>query len=131
MAASAARIAKPTGPRVSPVRRRRKKVTPFLMFSARLEDAIDFYTSTFPDAEVLQSARAGEEGPVQSAEFVVGGQKFKAFEGGPHFSFSEGFSLFLDCVDQVVSCVPCFQTRRVHRQLAQRQRCHCRRLRPP
>lgn len=76
------------------------KVTPFLMFADRLEAAMDFYTRTFPDSEVRSVARAGEDGPVQSAEFVVGGQTFKAFNGGPHFSFSEGFSLFVDCADQ-------------------------------
>ena len=76
------------------------KVTPFLMFDDQLEAAIEFYTATFPDSEVRNVARAGEDGPLQSAEFVVGGQAFKGFNGGPHFSFSEGFSLFVDCADQ-------------------------------
>lgn len=77
-----------------------KKITPFLMFSDRLDEAIEFYTSTFPDSEVTHLSKSGEDGPVQSAEFVIGGQAFKAFNGGPHFSFSEGFSLFVDCEDQ-------------------------------
>ena len=76
------------------------KVTPFLMFSDRLEAAIEFYTSTFPDSEVRHVARTGGDGPVRSAEFVVGGQRFLAYEGGAYFSFSEGISLFVDCVDQ-------------------------------
>ena len=76
------------------------KVTPFLMFNDQLEAAVDFYTRTFPDSEVLEVARSGADGPLQSAEFVVGGQRFKAFNGGPHFSFSEAFSLYLDCDDQ-------------------------------
>ncbi len=45
-------------------------------------------------------ARAGKDGPVRSAEFVIGGQRFMGFNGGPHFAFSEGFSLFVDCRDQ-------------------------------
>ena len=77
-----------------------KKVTPFLMFQDALEGAIDFYTTTFPQSEITRISRTGEGGPVQSAEFVIGGQTFLAFNGGPHFSFSEGISLFVDCEDQ-------------------------------
>jgi predicted 3-demethylubiquinone-9 3-methyltransferase (glyoxalase superfamily) len=76
------------------------KVTPFLMFNDGLEAAMDFYVSTFPGSEVRSVARAGKDGPVQSAEFVVGGQVFMGFNGGPHFKFSEGLSLFVDCADQ-------------------------------
>jgi len=76
------------------------KVTPFLMFNDQLEAAIAFYTSTFPDSEVRSIARTGADGPVSSAEFVVGGQLFKAYNGGSYFSFSEGVSLFVDCADQ-------------------------------
>jgi predicted 3-demethylubiquinone-9 3-methyltransferase (glyoxalase superfamily) len=45
-------------------------------------------------------ARSGKDGPVMSAEFVVGGQVIKGFNGGPQFKFSEAFSLFVDCEDQ-------------------------------
>ena len=76
------------------------KVTPFLMFNDQLEAAAEFYTATFPDSEVREIARMGEGGPLTSAEIVVGGQTFMAFNGGPHFKFSEGFSLFVDCKDQ-------------------------------
>jgi predicted 3-demethylubiquinone-9 3-methyltransferase (glyoxalase superfamily) len=76
------------------------KVTPFLMFNDQLEAAMEFYTSTFPDSEIRNVARAGKDGPVTSAEFVVGGQLFMGYNGGPHFSFSEGFSLHVDCEDQ-------------------------------
>lgn len=76
------------------------KVTPFLMFNDQLEAAMEFYTATFPDSEVRNVARAGEDGPITAAEFVVGGQVFKAYNGGSYFSFSEGFSLYVDCEDQ-------------------------------
>jgi predicted 3-demethylubiquinone-9 3-methyltransferase (glyoxalase superfamily) len=49
---------------------------------------------------VRNVARHGENGPVTSAEFVVGGQSFMGFNGGPKFSFSEGVSFFVDCADQ-------------------------------
>lgn len=76
------------------------KVTPFLMFNDQLEAAIAFYTATFPDSRVKTVARTGKDGPVTSAEFVVGGQVFMGYNGGPHFKFSQGFSLFVDCEDQ-------------------------------
>ncbi len=76
------------------------KVTPFLMFNDQLDAAIELYTSVFPDSKVKSVARMGKDGPISSAEFVVGGQAFMGYNGGPHFSFSEGFSLFVECKDQ-------------------------------
>src|SRR5262245_45166577 len=77
-----------------------KKVTPFMMFNNQLDAAIELYTSIFPDSKVTSRSRAGKDGPMTSAEFVVGGQTFMGFNGGPHFAFSEAFSLFVRCEDQ-------------------------------
>ena len=76
------------------------KVTPFLMFNDQLEAAMEFYAATFPDSEIRNVARTGSDGPVTSAEFVVGGQLFMGYNGGSYFSFSQGFSLYVDCEDQ-------------------------------
>jgi len=76
------------------------KVTPFLMFADQLEPAIELYTTTFPDSRVEKVARNGADGRLVSATFVVGGQLFMAFNGGPHFTFSEGFSMYVECEDQ-------------------------------
>jgi predicted 3-demethylubiquinone-9 3-methyltransferase (glyoxalase superfamily) len=76
------------------------KVTPFLMFNDRLEAAVGFYAATFPDSEIRRIARTGNNGPITSAEFVVGGQAFMGYNGGEHFAFSGGFSLYVDCKDQ-------------------------------
>ena len=76
------------------------KVTPFLMFNDQLETAIAFYTTTFPNSEIRNVARTGTDGPITSAEFVVGGQLFLGYNGGAHFAFSEGLSLYVDCEDQ-------------------------------
>jgi predicted 3-demethylubiquinone-9 3-methyltransferase (glyoxalase superfamily) len=76
------------------------KVTPFLMFNDQLEAAMAFYTATFADSEIRNVARTGADGPVTSAEFVVGGQTFMGYNGGAYFSFSEGVSLYVDCEDQ-------------------------------
>ena len=76
------------------------KVTPFLMFNDKLEAAMKFYTATFPDSQIRNVARTGKDGPIASAEFVVGGQVFMGYNGGPYFTFSEGLSLYVDCEDQ-------------------------------
>ena len=76
------------------------KVTPFLMFNDQLEAAMEFYTATFPDSQIRSVARTGKDGPVAAAEFVVGGQLFMGYNGGSHFTFSEGVSLYVDCRDQ-------------------------------
>ncbi len=76
------------------------KVTPFLMFDDQLEAAIEFYVATFPDSEIKNIARSGSDGPISSAEFVIGGQVFMGYNGGPHFKFTDAFSLFVDCEDQ-------------------------------
>jgi len=70
------------------------------MFDDQLEAAIAFYTATFPDSEIKTVARTGKDGPINSAEFVVGGQFFMGYNGGSYFKFSQGFSLFVDCKDQ-------------------------------
>ena len=76
------------------------KVTPFLMFNDQLEAAMAFYAATFPDSEIKSVARTGKDGPITSAEFVIGGQSFMGYNGGAYFTFSQGFSLFVDCEDQ-------------------------------
>ena len=76
------------------------KVTPFLMFNDQLEAAMAFYTATFPDSRIENVACTGKDGPITSAKFVVGGQSFMGYNGGPYFSFSQGFSLFVGCENQ-------------------------------
>lgn len=76
------------------------KASPFLMFNDQLGPAIELYTSIFPDSKIVNLAKAGKDGPVMSAEFVVGGQRFMAFNGGAHFKFTDAFSIFINCEDQ-------------------------------
>jgi predicted 3-demethylubiquinone-9 3-methyltransferase (glyoxalase superfamily) len=37
---------------------------------------------------------------MMSATFQLQGQEFMAFNGGPHFAFSDGISLFVNCETQ-------------------------------
>ena len=55
------------------------KVTPFLMFEGRAEEAMNFYVSLFPGSEIQSVTRfgpgeAGPEGTSERANFAVPGQ---------------------------------------------------------
>ena len=76
------------------------KITPFLMFNDQLEAAVEFYTSMFPDSKIKTLARKGNDGPITSAEFSIGGQFFMGYNGGSYFQFSNGISLFVSCETQ-------------------------------
>ncbi|XDD42821.1 VOC family protein [Leptospira sp. WS60.C2] len=63
-------------------------ITPFLMFNANLEEVTKFYTGIFKQSKVISV------NPMQ-AEFVLNGQKFSAYNGGPEFKFSWGVSFMI------------------------------------
>lgn len=82
-----------------------KKITTFLMFNDQVEEAVNLYVSTFKNSEIVNMSRYGEGSPVPagtvvSAQFRLEGQEFMAFNGGPHFTFAEGISLFVNCETQ-------------------------------
>lgn len=76
-----------------------KKITTFLTFDGRAEEAVTFYTSIFDDSRIL-STTPGPAGELISATFELAGQEFMALNGGPSFTFSQGISLFVDCEGQ-------------------------------
>ena len=80
-------------------------ITPCLWFDDDLEDALDLYSSVFPDTKVLGVNRT-PDGKVFTADFVLAGQPLKGLNGGPHFRFSEAISLFVtvDGQDEVDRC---------------------------
>jgi predicted 3-demethylubiquinone-9 3-methyltransferase (glyoxalase superfamily) len=82
-----------------------KKITTFLTFDGRAEEAVDFYTSIFEHSRILSTTRYGAGGPgpegeLMAATFELAGQEFMALNGGPSFTFSQAISLFVDCEDQ-------------------------------
>jgi predicted 3-demethylubiquinone-9 3-methyltransferase (glyoxalase superfamily) len=82
-----------------------KKITTFLTFDDRAEEAVDFYTSIFDGSRILSTSRYGAAGPgpegsLMTATFELAGQEFMALNGGPSFTFSQGISLFVDCETQ-------------------------------
>ena len=82
-----------------------QKITPFLWFDGKAEEAMNFYVSVFKNSKVVKVSRYGEAGPgakgtVMSATFELDGQQFHALNGGPQFTFTPAISLFVNCETQ-------------------------------
>jgi len=83
----------------------KQKITPFLWFDGKAEEAANFYVSVFRNSKVVSVTRYGQAGPgpkgsVMSAVFQLERQQFYALNGGPQFKFSPAISLFVDCETQ-------------------------------
>jgi predicted 3-demethylubiquinone-9 3-methyltransferase (glyoxalase superfamily) len=76
------------------------KITPCLWIDDRIDDAIDFYVSTFPQARVLRRVRRDAHTPSAIAEVELAGHRFMLLNGGPQFPFTEAVSFMIDCADQ-------------------------------
>ncbi len=82
-----------------------QKIVPFLTYDHQAEEAVNLYVSVFKNSRIVSLNRYGEDGPlpagtVMSASFVLEGQEFIALNGGPHFTFAPGISLFVNCETQ-------------------------------
>ena len=79
-----------------------QKITPFLWFDGKAEEAMNFYASIFKNSQIGSITRYGEEGPgpagtVMTATFQLDGQEFIALNGGPQFKFTEAISFSVNC----------------------------------
>lgn len=76
------------------------------MFKERGEEAVNFYVSLFKNSKVINITRMEADGtPIPkgallNATFELDGVRFMATDGGPHFSFTEGMSLYINCDTQ-------------------------------
>jgi predicted 3-demethylubiquinone-9 3-methyltransferase (glyoxalase superfamily) len=82
-----------------------QKITPFLWFDGKAEEAMNFYISIFKNSKVISVSRYGEAGPgpkgsVLGATFELDGQRFFALNGGPEFNFTPAISFFVNCETQ-------------------------------
>jgi predicted 3-demethylubiquinone-9 3-methyltransferase (glyoxalase superfamily) len=82
-----------------------QKITTFLTFNDSAEEAAKFYCGIFRNSAIRSVNKypdsvPGMGGKVMSVVFELEGQTFHALNGGPHFTFSEGISLFIDCKTQ-------------------------------
>ena len=81
------------------------KITPFLWFNDKAEEAANFYASIFKNSKVNTVTRYGDAGPgpkgsVMTVAFELDGQPFTALNGGPQFPFTEAVSFVVNCENQ-------------------------------
>ncbi len=81
-----------------------QKITTFLMFEGRAEEAITFYTSLFDDAAIVSMVKYGPEGPgpegsVLHAVFTLAGQQYMAIDSHVQheFGFTPAISMWVEC----------------------------------
>jgi predicted 3-demethylubiquinone-9 3-methyltransferase (glyoxalase superfamily) len=65
------------------------KIASFLWFHSQAEAAVARYAEVF-----------GDDCKVSGTSFELFGQRFIAFNGGPHFTLNEAFSIMVECDDQ-------------------------------
>ena len=81
------------------------KITPFLWFDDKAEEAMNFYVSIFKNSKVVSVSRYGKDAPYpEGTAFIatvqLDGQEFMALNAGPQFKFTEAISLFVNCETQ-------------------------------
>jgi predicted 3-demethylubiquinone-9 3-methyltransferase (glyoxalase superfamily) len=84
---------------------RSQTITTYLWFNGNAEEAVELYTSIFPNSRVTRVARWGEggmapAGSVMTVAFELDGQGFIALNGGPEFPFTPAISLLTTCTTQ-------------------------------
>jgi len=82
-----------------------QKIITFLTFNNQAEEAVNLYTSIFKNSKIIRTSYYGEAmpelaGTFMTADFELDGQQFCALNAGPHFTFSLGISLFVNCNTQ-------------------------------
>ena len=81
------------------------KITTIRTYDNRVEEAAKFYVSAFRNSRIGNVIRYGEAGPgpkggVMTVTFELDSQEFVALNGGPHFKFTGGISLSVECKTQ-------------------------------
>jgi predicted 3-demethylubiquinone-9 3-methyltransferase (glyoxalase superfamily) len=81
------------------------RITPFLWFDSKAEEAVDFYLSVFKNSRRLDELRKPADAPVPKGSiltiaFELDGQRFRALNGGPGYPFTQAISLVVRCDSQ-------------------------------
>ena len=69
------------------------------MFNEGAVEAMEFYTSIFKNSRIV-STLPGPDGTVMGGSIEIEGQRINVYNGGPHFSFSQGISLMVSAETQ-------------------------------
>lgn len=76
-----------------------QRMTTFLWFDGHIAEAMELYRSVFPGSKVLDTS-PGPDGSLMSATFELDGQRFIAFNGGPHVKLTPAVSMYVNCETQ-------------------------------
>jgi predicted 3-demethylubiquinone-9 3-methyltransferase (glyoxalase superfamily) len=86
-----------------------QRISPFLWFDDKAEEAAVFYTSIFKNSKIRTIVRYGDsgaevtgrpKGTVMTVAFQLDGQEFVALNGGPQYKFTEAVSFVVNCQTQ-------------------------------
>ena len=91
-----------------------QKITPFLLFDGKSEEAMNFYASVFKNSKIVSVRRFPGPGPGAKGQVITGtiqieGQEFMVLDGGPKVAHSMAISFFVQnsapawWLDQAVS----------------------------
>lgn len=82
-------------------------ITTFITFNTQAEEAAKFYTSIFPNSKITKVSHYPDipgapftSGSVMTVEFTLDGREFIALNGGPQFTFTNAFSICVQCDTQ-------------------------------
>ena len=78
------------------------KISTFLWYENRAEEAANFYVSIFGNSKILSVSEvpAGPASGGAIVEFGLEGRRFSAIDGGPMFSFTPAISFVVTCGSQ-------------------------------
>jgi predicted 3-demethylubiquinone-9 3-methyltransferase (glyoxalase superfamily) len=82
------------------------KVSPFLWFARKGEEAAHFYASLLPDSRVdgvrtlPADTPSGPAGTVKVVDFTLAGQSYVIMQAGPLDPFNRAISFMINCDDQ-------------------------------
>lgn len=87
-----------------------KDLTPNLWFNGNAKEAVEFYSSVFPESKVITTSYYPQEdladfqkdmaGKELAIDFELMGNRFVAINAGPEFKFNESVSFSIPCEDQ-------------------------------
>jgi predicted 3-demethylubiquinone-9 3-methyltransferase (glyoxalase superfamily) len=86
-----------------------QRISPFLWFDDKAEEAAVFYTAIFKNSKIRTIVRYGDsgaevtgrpKGTVMTVAFQLDGQEFVALNGGPQYKFTEAVSFVVNCQTQ-------------------------------
>lgn len=87
-----------------------QKIIPNLWFNKNAKEAVEFYTSIFPESKIISTAYYPETGLADfqrdfagkelTIEFELNGERFIAINADDNFRFTEAISFAVNCKDQ-------------------------------